>query len=57
MLKLILITIVLVSLAFVGLGIRMILDKKSTGITGSCKANNQNGASESCGCGGGNCAN
>ena len=55
MFKLILITIVLISFAFVGLGIRLILDKKSAGITGSCSANKINGGSGSCGCGEGHC--
>ena len=58
MLKLLLITIILVGIAFAGLAIRLLLDRNAEFTGGSC----QSGSKEleekgiSCGCGAGACA-
>ena len=57
MLKVLLIAIILVGIAFAGLAIRLLLDRNAEFSGGSC----QSGSKEleekgiSCGCGGGNC--
>ena len=57
MLKILLITVILVGIAFTGLAIRLFFDKKAEFSGGSC----QTGSKEledrgiSCGCGSGNC--
>ena len=57
MLKLLLITLILVGIAFLGLAIRLIIDRKSEFSGGSCQATpdalKEKGIS--CGCGGGDC--
>lgn len=59
MLKIVLAAFVLVTLAMVGLGIKLLIDRKAQFTGGSCQATNNSGAlSEkgiSCGCGGGHC--
>jgi len=59
MLKVMIAAIVLVLLAFAGLGIKMLFDRKAEFTGGSCQATNSSDALAdkgiSCGCGGGSC--
>ena len=61
MLKVMIAAIVLVLLAFAGLGIKMLFDRKAEFTGGSCQATNSSDALAdkgiSCGCGGGSCEN
>jgi len=54
MLKILLITIILVAIAFAGLGIRLLLDRNAEFSGGSCQANADKLGDKgySCGCGG-----
>ncbi len=57
MLKLLLITVILVAIAFAGLGIRILLERNGQFSGGSCQSTSD-GLKEkgiSCGCGSGNC--
>jgi len=59
MLKILIITIILVGVAFLGLAIRLLIDRKAEFSGGSCQATPEglkdNGIT--CGCGGGDCDN
>lgn len=56
MLKLFLIAIILVAVAFAGLGIRLLLDRKAEFSVGSCQAGKDGNGEQSLGCGcGGTC--
>jgi len=57
MLKILLITIILVGLAFLGLAIRLLIDRKAEFRGGSCQATTDglNDKGITCGCGGGSC--
>ena len=57
MLKILLITIILVAIAFAGLGIRLLLDRDAEFSGGSCQSNSDALKEKgiSCGCGGGHC--
>ena len=59
MLKVMLAAIVLVILAFAGLGIKLLFDRKAEFTGGSCRATSSSDALAdkgiSCGCGGGGC--
>lgn len=57
MLKILLITFILVGLAFLGLAIRLLIDRKAEFRGGSCQAS-PSGLKDkgiTCGCGGGSC--
>ena len=56
MLKILLITFILVGLAFLGLAIRLLIDRKAEFRGGSCQATpGLKDKGISCGCGGGSC--
>ncbi len=57
MLKLLLITVILVAIAFAGLGIRILLERNGQFSGGSCQATPDGLRDKgiSCGCGGGSC--
>jgi hypothetical protein len=56
MLKILLITIILLIIAFAGLGIRLLLDRNVEFSGGYCRAGNiPNERNLTCGCGGGYC--
>ncbi len=57
MLKLLLITIILVGIAYAGLGIRLLLDRKADFSGGSCRSGSKKLEEKgiSCGCVGGHC--
>ena len=57
MLKILLITFILVGLAFLGLAIRLLIDRKAEFRGGSCQASPPGLKDKgiTCGCGGGNC--
>ncbi len=58
MLKILLITIIMLGLAFLGLGIKLLLDKKAEFSPDCSSANSKlKDKGVSCGCGAGNCAN
>jgi len=57
MLKILLITVILVGIAFLGLAIRLLIDRNAEFSGGSCQATTD-GLKEkgiTCGCGGGSC--
>ena len=58
MLKVLLITVILVAIAFAGLGIRLLLDRKAEFSGGSCQSGSDALAEKGigCGCGAGHCA-
>ena len=58
MLKILLITIILVGIAFAGLGIRLLLDRNAKFLGGSCQSTPDELTEKgiSCGCGAGNYA-
>lgn len=58
MLKLLLISIFLVAIAFLGFGVKLLFDKKAEFAPGCASANPElKGKGVGCGCGGGACAN
>ena len=59
MIKILLITIILVGIAFAGMGIRLLLDRKAEFSGGSCQSGSKalEDKGITCGCGGGHCAN
>jgi len=59
MLKILLITVILVGIAFLGLAIRLLFDRKAEFSGGNCQAT-PDGLKDkgiTCGCGGGHCEN
>jgi hypothetical protein len=59
MLKILLVTVILVGIAFLGLAIRLLLDRKAEFSGGNCQAT-PDGLKDkgiTCGCGGGHCEN
>lgn len=57
LLKVILISIILLVIAFLGFGIKLLFDKNAKLPAGSCQAAHDTHTDFSCGCGGGHCAN
>jgi len=59
MLKILIITIILVGVAFLGLAIRLLIDRKAEFSGGSCQATPEGLKDKgiTCGCGGGDCDN
>ena len=58
MLKILLITFILIGLAFLGLAIRLLIDRKAEFKAGSCQATTDGLKDKgiTCGCGGGSCS-
>jgi hypothetical protein len=56
LLKIILISVVLLAIAFMGFGIKLFFDKDAKLPSGSCEAANSSGEGFGCGCGAGHCA-
>ena len=56
-LKLMILSIVLLSIAFLGFGVKLLFDKNAKLPAGSCRASNAHDREFSCGCGGDQCAN
>lgn len=57
MVKIFLITLVLMAIAFAFLGIRMLLQKNGSAPSASCNASSKLDGVDNCGCGGGHCSN
>ncbi len=56
MLKVILISIILLAIALIGFGIRLLFDRNAKLPTGSCQAVHDSNDEFTCGCGVGHCA-